>query len=91
MRAFPLSVRNRRVAGVAAVVLLAGITAADAQVLGQGGNSGTSRMNQNFEIQNQNRNFQQRQTLENSAVRNQIQRAPLNQPPPSGPGAFPRR
>ncbi|WP_393955377.1 hypothetical protein [Methylorubrum sp. POS3] len=91
MRAFPLSVRNRRVAGVAAVALLVGITAADAQVLGQGGNSGTSRMNQNFEIQNQNRNFQQRQTLENSAVRNQIQRAPLNQPPPSGPGAFPRR
>jgi hypothetical protein len=91
MRAFPLSVRNRRVAGITAVALLAGMTAAHAQVLGQGGNSGTSRMNQNFEIQNQNRNFQQRQTLENSAVRNQIQRAPLNQPPPSGPGAFPRR
>lgn len=75
---------------VALLALLAGLTAAHAQVLGQGGNSGTSRMNQNFEVQNQNRNFQQRQTLENSAVRNQIQRAPLNRPPPSGPGVIPR-
>ncbi len=81
-----MSARHLSTMSVAAFTLLAGLTAAEAQVLGQGGNSGTSRMNQNFEIQNQNRNFQQRQTLENSAIRNQIQRAPLNQPPPSGPG-----
>ncbi|GAB6843750.1 hypothetical protein HNR00_003430 [Methylorubrum rhodinum] len=77
-------------APIAVLTLLAGLTAADAQVLGQGRNSGSSRMNQNFEVQNQNRNFQQRQTLENSAVRNQIQRAPLNRPAPSGPGLIPR-
>lgn len=91
MRARKLGTWNLRPLSVAVVALLAGLTAADAQVLGQGRNSGTSRMNQNFEIQNQNRNFQQRQTLENSAVRNQIQRAPLNQPLPSGPGIIPRR
>jgi len=81
-----MSPRNLRTLSIAAVTLLAGLTVAEAQVLGQGRNSGTSRLNQSFEIQNQNRNFQQRQTLENSAVRNQIQRAPLNQPIPSGPG-----
>ncbi|SFL16907.1 hypothetical protein [Methylorubrum salsuginis] len=81
-----MSARHLSTISVAVFTLLAGFTAAEAQVLGQGGNSGTSRMNQNFEVQNQNRNFQQRQTLENSAIRNQIQRAPLNQPPPSGPG-----
>lgn len=91
MRARTFYAGHRRRLSVAVVALLAGLTAADAQVLGQGRNSGTSRMNQNFEIQNQNRNFQQRQTLENSAVRNQIQRAPLNQPPPSGPTVIPRR
>lgn len=91
MRAFTRSVRIFRVPTMITLGLLAGMTAGHAQVLGQGANSGSSRMNQNFEIQNQNRNFQQRQNLENSAVRNQIQRAPLNQPPPTGPGAFPRR
>lgn len=76
---------------LALVTLLAGLTAAQAQVLGQGRNSGTSRLNQQFETQNQIRTMQQRQSLENSAVRNQIQRAPLNQPLPSGPGYLPRR
>lgn len=81
-----MSAPTLRVLTIAFFTLLACLTAAEAQVLGQGRSSGSSRMNQNFEIQNQNRNFQQRQTLENSAIRNQIQRAPLNQPPPSGPG-----
>ncbi|KQT50162.1 hypothetical protein ASG52_08580 [Methylobacterium sp. Leaf456] len=75
-----------RVLTIAFFALLACLTAAEAQVLGQGRTGGTNRMNQNFEVQNQNRNFQQRQSLENSAIRNQIQRAPLNQPPPAGPG-----
>ncbi|CAO4185796.1 hypothetical protein [Methylorubrum extorquens] len=56
------------------------------------GNRGaTSRQNQSFEYRNQNRNFEQRQTLENSAIRNQIQRAPLNVPPPAGPSFGIRR
>ncbi len=91
MSALKVRAPTLRVLTIAFFTLLAGLTASEAQVLGQGSNSGTSRMNQNFEVQNQNRNFQQRQTLENSAVRNQIQRAPLNQPPPTGPSFAPRR
>ncbi|WP_232629827.1 hypothetical protein [Methylobacterium sp. Leaf118] len=76
---------------LALALLMVAVPAAEAQVLGQGRNSGTSRMNQQFETQNQIRSQQQRQSLENSAVRNQIQRAPLNQPLPAGPGYLPRR
>ncbi|MEH3117183.1 MAG: hypothetical protein PGN25_06140 [Methylorubrum populi] len=78
-----------RAPSLALVIVLAGLAPALAQSPGNRG--ATSRQNETFEYRNQNRNFEQRQTLENSAVRNQIQRAPLNVPPPSGPAYAPRR
>ncbi|CAO4177690.1 hypothetical protein [Methylorubrum zatmanii] len=77
----------------APLLALLTLLAAAAPALAQSpGNRGaTTRMNENFETRNQIRNFEQRQTLENSAVRNQIQRAPLNVPPPTGPAYGPRR
>lgn len=74
---------------LALVIVLAGAMPALAQSPGNRG--ATSRQNEVFEYRNQNRNFEQRQTLENSAIRNQIQRAPLNAPPPAGPSFGVRR
>lgn len=74
---------------LALFTLLTVLTPALAQSPGNRG--ATSRQNQSFEYRNENRNFEQRQTLENSAIRNQIQRAPLNVPPPAGPSFGIRR
>jgi hypothetical protein len=78
-----------RAPSLALLTLLAALTPALAQSPGNRG--ATSRQNEGFEYRNQNRNFEQRQTLENSAIRNQIQRAPLNVPPPAGPAYGIRR
>jgi hypothetical protein len=82
-----------RAPSLALLTLLAAVTPVITPALAQSpGNRGaTSRQNEGFEYRNQNRNFEQRQTLENSAIRNQIQRAPLNVPPPAGPSFGPRR
>ena len=74
---------------LALLSLLAGLAPAAAQI--SGSSNPSIRTNQHFETQNQIRNSQNRQSLENSAVRNQIQRAPLNAPPSTGPSYGPRR